>query len=233
MDSGSWRLLTPFPVPWNICFSQYSHSWSHFQGCSLERVRCCWDHLVSIGDWIWLRPLCKLLRFWSASAGWRYTNLEATEDNSLTCQFCYLLNLYLPNQSDLPLSPVSSCPLCTGTSFLLHKEFPESVNQQTSKQNINSWGTEMCPREENKPQETDWGLAMKCCGRHAEQCDFPAGKWVKYFLIYKDDWNLCLKDIWKGKEIHRWKLNKRRLQRSMRDDEELGLQSCIIGAKKE
>ena len=112
------------------------------------------------------------------------------------------------------------------------------MNQQTSKANIKSWGTEMCPGEEKKSQESDWGLVMQCCGRHAERFDFPVGKWVKYSLIYKDDWNLCLKDIWKGKKFIASGSNLLRFKQEeiatlhVRDDEELGLQSYIVRARK-
>lgn len=48
-------------------FCPLSYSGSHFQEFSIERARC-WDHLDWICDPIPLRPLYKLLIFWSAGA---------------------------------------------------------------------------------------------------------------------------------------------------------------------
>ena len=58
--------LPPHPClsPWNVHSAYYSHSGSCSQECSLERARCCWDHLDGTSDWAQLRPPCKLLRFW-------------------------------------------------------------------------------------------------------------------------------------------------------------------------
>ena len=42
------RLLNPYPWTWSVPSVHPSHSWSHFQGHSLEKARCSWDYL----DWI-------------------------------------------------------------------------------------------------------------------------------------------------------------------------------------
>ena len=66
--SWPWTVRGPSPPPlpfeWEVWSS--SHSWSHFQGHSLERAMCCWDRLVNTSDWILLRPKYKLSRFWWA-----------------------------------------------------------------------------------------------------------------------------------------------------------------------
>lgn len=63
--------------------------WGPFQGQSLERAVCCWNHLDSIHDWTLLKPLHKLLRFW----GWmqKSSHLVAPKP-SLMCQFPCLLH---------------------------------------------------------------------------------------------------------------------------------------------
>lgn len=63
LDPGSQRLLT-LSRPWNVFSAHRSHSGSHLQGHSLERVRCHWDHLGGICEWTQSRPLYELLRFW-------------------------------------------------------------------------------------------------------------------------------------------------------------------------
>lgn len=66
--SGESMAPHPCPCPWNVPSAHHSHSWSPFQGCSLESTRCCWDHLDWKRDWILLRPQYKLLWFWWAGA---------------------------------------------------------------------------------------------------------------------------------------------------------------------
>lgn len=41
-----------------------SHGGSCSQGCSLDRVRWCWDRLDWVCDWAWVRPLSGLSGFW-------------------------------------------------------------------------------------------------------------------------------------------------------------------------
>lgn len=45
--------------PWNVHRAHCSHSGSHFQGRSLERVLCYWDQIDWTCDWTQLRPLYK------------------------------------------------------------------------------------------------------------------------------------------------------------------------------
>lgn len=54
--SLEWVFLLPFSEP------------ETFQGCSLERAICRWDHLDGILDCMQLRLLYKLLRFWRTGA---------------------------------------------------------------------------------------------------------------------------------------------------------------------
>ena len=55
---------SPLPGPWNVYSFHCPNSGSYFQGHSLERVECCWDHLDGIRDWTPLISVYKLLRFW-------------------------------------------------------------------------------------------------------------------------------------------------------------------------
>lgn len=63
LDPGSRRLHTP-PRPWDVWSAHSSQSGNLFQGRSLERARCNWNHLDSVHDWAQLRLLYELLRFW-------------------------------------------------------------------------------------------------------------------------------------------------------------------------
>lgn len=47
LDLGSWRVLTP-PLSLECMFAYHSLSGSSFQGHSLGRAVCCWDHVGSI-----------------------------------------------------------------------------------------------------------------------------------------------------------------------------------------
>lgn len=53
---GSGRVLV-HPCPWNVHSTHCSHGGSLFQGHSLERIACCWDHLHGIRDRTQFRPL--------------------------------------------------------------------------------------------------------------------------------------------------------------------------------
>lgn len=100
-----------------------------FQGHSLERVSCCWDHLDSVRDWTQLRPLYNLLRFWRVGAE-IYLSCGHSRWASYVSSLAYYM-CHLPIWSRLPLPSVSPCPACMGTGFRFHAG--------------NSWGWEpMC-----------------------------------------------------------------------------------------
>ena len=65
---GQWEAPHSFPCPRNACSAHYSPTMSCFQGCSLERAMCCWDHPDWICEWTQLRPLQKHSRFWWVDA---------------------------------------------------------------------------------------------------------------------------------------------------------------------
>lgn len=107
----------PLPCPWNVCSVHRSQSRSCFQGHNPETVRCTWDHLKWIGDQTQLRSQYELWRFFRWV--WRSTGLVVP----MTClvrNLLILLPLHLLIWSGLPLSLVSSCPLCMGASFRFH-----------------------------------------------------------------------------------------------------------------
>ena len=56
---GQVEVLHLHSCPWNVHFAHCSCRRSHFQGHSLERIRC-WDHLDWICDWAQIRYLYKL-----------------------------------------------------------------------------------------------------------------------------------------------------------------------------
>ena len=60
---GDQKFLIPFLAP-GVMFSYCT--WSHFQGCDLERRMCGWYHQDWICNWTELRPLPTLLKFWRA-----------------------------------------------------------------------------------------------------------------------------------------------------------------------
>ena len=84
-DTGggsNWEdMTTHWPASWTPAVRGSSHplpslqytfcppfpQWELFQGQSLERVKCCWDHLDGICDWIYKAPTYTL-RFWQAGA---------------------------------------------------------------------------------------------------------------------------------------------------------------------
>lgn len=76
-DQASWtqdmRGSSPSLLPLKCTFCSPFPELGPFQGCSLERIVCCWDHLDGINDWTQWRPLYKLLRFsrgrWEAAVG--------------------------------------------------------------------------------------------------------------------------------------------------------------------
>lgn len=80
--AGPRQLEAPrlFLCSWNIPSAYCTHTGNHFQGWRVEREMCCWDHLDSTHDWIWvwLRPLYKLLN----SGSWmqRPTHLVNAQD---------------------------------------------------------------------------------------------------------------------------------------------------------
>lgn len=82
----TWEIRGSSPPPclWNARSAYWSHWGRCFQGCSLERVKCCWDHLDGIFDWIQIRPLYTQLRFWQVVGS--PSSLVDAQDNP------YLLN---------------------------------------------------------------------------------------------------------------------------------------------
>lgn len=88
--------------------------------------------------------------------------------------------------------------------------------------------------EENQPREVKQGLIVKSCGRHAGQCDFPAGKtrWItswfrKIILAF-----VSLGWIGRG-EIHGWEFKQEEIAALyVRDEQEPGLQSCTVRAQR-
>ena len=108
LDSGPLEALHP-SLSLECTFHPAIPSGSWFQGCSLERVRCCWDHL----DWVKALAEYRLLRFWWAGA----ENYSFCSCPSLVCKSSCLLNLYLPIQRVLPLSSVILRPPCMGAGF--------------------------------------------------------------------------------------------------------------------
>ena len=147
---GSSLLSLPYKVPSGHC----SHSGSHFQGCSLKRARCIWDHLEWIHDWTQVRPLCKCLIFWqvgeelySSYGLWR----QALYVSSLVCY-----NYHLPILSGLPHSLVYSCFSHSGVSFTLYpgsfqvfkqSAFPRVLQEKGSGscQSLMSWAQNIMP----------------------------------------------------------------------------------------
>lgn len=85
--------------------AQCSHSGSWFPGCSLERVRCCRDHLDWISDWTQLRLLPKLLRCWWLV--WRPTCL-AIPKTSLIRSDQILFFFFLPSTCGPVCEPTNS-----------------------------------------------------------------------------------------------------------------------------
>lgn len=109
----SWagpRQLEPshlIPCPWNVCSAHPFHSGSWLQGCNLERLRCCWDHLDGNRAWTQLRPLQN--RYGSDGSEWRSARLQLSQQ-ALLSKFprlfnppvqsgvdCFLLRLSLPS----------------------------------------------------------------------------------------------------------------------------------------
>lgn len=69
LDPDDWKLL-PLPLQSSECVNLYPqyHSQSCFQGLSLERAMCYWDHLDWMCFWSQLRGLYIIWRLWPASA---------------------------------------------------------------------------------------------------------------------------------------------------------------------
>ena len=97
------------PSPLSLEFSPHpSHSESHFQGHSLERIMC-WDHLDGIHEWTQLRPLYKLLVTWCGDL-----LILWPPKTYFVSKFLSYYNVHLLIWSGLPLCSVSLCPLCYG-----------------------------------------------------------------------------------------------------------------------
>ena len=94
LDSSNLRLLTPSPV---LGMYQYIPPTISHTSSSLEKARCCWDHL----DWIcWLNP--------SKASVWTFKVMVRCRDlgfgllkASLLCKFPCLLNMP-PNDLEWP-----------------------------------------------------------------------------------------------------------------------------------
>ena len=90
--SWSWAIRVS-SLPFLFLECRHCPSFSHlelFQGCSLERARCCWDYLDCICDCTQLRTLYKLLD--SGGKIWR-SNLVAAQDKPCKHKSPCLLNL--------------------------------------------------------------------------------------------------------------------------------------------
>lgn len=67
--------LSPLSLGCMLC--SLFPEWEQFQGHSVERERCWWDHLNSICNWTQLVSV-RTLRFWQAA--WRSTHLAVSQD---------------------------------------------------------------------------------------------------------------------------------------------------------
>lgn len=122
-----WPQVDPKIRPWAVRSSSHlspvvemysahhSHTRSCFSDAALrERVRNCWDCLDWVYDRIQLNLLCKLLRFWQASAEIYLSCCcprQPSDVNSLPYQICHL-----PIWSALPVSSISPFPWYRGAS---------------------------------------------------------------------------------------------------------------------
>lgn len=86
------------PCPWSVHSVHHPHGGSHFQGHSLERIRCYWTHLDWEHDWTHLRPLYK---FKVLGVVLRTTQLASKR--SFACKFPCLSKL-LPTDLQRPAS---------------------------------------------------------------------------------------------------------------------------------
>lgn len=67
LTAANQKLLTPPPSLECMLHPSFPQ-WEPFQGCRMQRVRCCGDHLDSVPDGTLSRPLCELWGFWRAGA---------------------------------------------------------------------------------------------------------------------------------------------------------------------
>lgn len=112
---GNWNLLsTPLSLVWMLC--QLFPQQELFQGRSLERAMCCWDHLDWIHDCTQVRPLYKF----KILAGGCGSTSHAATSTALLCKFTYLLNWSPTTWSVPPLSLAFHFPLCMGPSFQIN-----------------------------------------------------------------------------------------------------------------
>lgn len=104
--AGSRQLEVFYLLPclWDVCFPHHSHNGSQFQGCNLQKTRCCWDQFVRLHDWTQLRAPYKLLRFcWV----WAEIYLSFSCQDKTLMEIPCLLNLPPTNLGGLPvLGPV-------------------------------------------------------------------------------------------------------------------------------
>lgn len=118
------------PCPWNVPSAHNSHSGSPFQEHSLEKVRCCWDHLDDICDWTHLRSLCKLLRS---------VYLVALK-TSLICKFPCLLKLPPANLECFAFFRFSLSSVCRGpVSDFTWELLKLWTNISTTTPAVNKW----------------------------------------------------------------------------------------------
>lgn len=115
----------PLSGTWNVGSTLNSHSRSHFQGHSLERAKCYWDHLDGVRDLAPLRPLSnKILVGWLM---WRFTH-PVVPITSLLSKFPRFWHLPSTTLDGASLSQASPCPR-RGMVSDITWEAPEVVAQ--------------------------------------------------------------------------------------------------------
>lgn len=112
---ANWRLLSPFPCPWNVLSAHCSHSGSRgFHRCSLEGLICYWDHLDLIRSpmkasvWTFNIPTSRSVT----------THLAVTQEK--TCKFPCLLHLPLTSLEWSGCFSPLLWPSLYGVSFRFH-----------------------------------------------------------------------------------------------------------------
>lgn len=105
------------PCPWCVHPAQHSCRESHFQRCSLEGARCCWDVWTVHSSWRQLRALHKL--FICCGGGGVLQTALVLEPliGKLPC----LLNLP-PARLGGSACLFSLCPLCMGANWPISDE---------------------------------------------------------------------------------------------------------------
>lgn len=93
------------PLSFGCTFCPLFLQSSHFQGCSIERAVCWWDHMGDTHDWTHWRPLYKLLRFWWEAGAEIYSYCGCLRQASFVVS-CLL---------NVPLSLLSLCPSWGGS----------------------------------------------------------------------------------------------------------------------